>query len=156
LGLMLNEMFTSNVPHGTDFQQVGRVRPDFAYLDDVVARMLKQASAERYGSIAELKAAIAAHRSEFLSLQKISQIDCTVIQAGEVDEPLALEPPKLVGAEWHNGDLILTLNRPVNHEWISTLVNRMGSFSYSMHAPPQAFRFQGNIARVRAQEHEVQ
>src|SRR4051794_35558696 len=35
----------------------------------------------------------AAHRSEFLSLQKISKIDAVVIPAGEVDEPLAHQHP---------------------------------------------------------------
>ena len=39
------------------------------------------------------KAAIASHHSEFLSLLKVSQIDATVIPAGDVDEPLAHSAP---------------------------------------------------------------
>ena len=97
-----------------------------------------------------------AYHSEFLSLQKLSKIDATVIQAGEVDEPLAHEPPKLVGAEWNNEALILRLDRPVNEAWVQILQAQMGSFSYSMNAPPQAFQFNGQEARVRSQEHEAQ
>jgi eukaryotic-like serine/threonine-protein kinase len=156
LGLMLNEMFTSKVPHGTDFHLIGKAHPDFAYLDAVVAKMMKQEPTERFDSTSQLKTAIAAHHSEFLSLQKISKIDATVIPAGEVDEPLAHEPPKLVEAEWSNGVLILRLDRPVNEAWVQILQGQMGSFSYSMNAPPQAFRFNGHEARVQSREHEAQ
>lgn len=156
LGLMLNEIFTGEVPHGTDFQQIGKSNPEFGYLDAVVAQAMKQEPSERFDSVAQLKAAIAAHRAEFLSLQKISQIDGTVIPAGEVDEPLAHEPPKLIGAEWDRGMLTLQLDRPVNREWVQALQQDMGSFTYPSNAHPTAFNFNGAVAKVPAQEHDAQ
>jgi serine/threonine protein kinase len=33
LGLMLNEMFTSNVPHGTEYRLIADVSAEFGYLD---------------------------------------------------------------------------------------------------------------------------
>jgi serine/threonine protein kinase len=155
LGLMLNELFTSRVPHGTEFELIGKSHPDFGYLDTAVAKMMRQAPGERFESIAKLKSAIAAHRSEFLSLQKISKINATVIPAGEVDEPLAHEAPRLAGAEWIGGTLVLTLDRPVDQKWIQALHN-MGSFSSVLGCPPQAFQFRDCEARVGCKPHEAQ
>lgn len=156
LGLILNEMFTSKVPHGTDFQLIGKAHPNFGYLDAVIEKMLKQNPAERFVSIAALKVAIATHHSEFLSLQKVSKIDATVIPDGEVDEPLAHEPPKLVGADWNSGTLTLQLDRPASQNWVEVLKFHLGSHSNSMSAPPSVFQFDGKSARVQAPEHEAQ
>ena len=38
LGLMLNELFTGEVPHGTDFRSIASVVKEIEYLDDVVSR----------------------------------------------------------------------------------------------------------------------
>jgi serine/threonine protein kinase len=51
LGLMLNEMFTSNVPHGTEYQTIGQANPQFGFLDAIVAKMIGQAPGERYATI---------------------------------------------------------------------------------------------------------
>ena len=59
LGLILNEMFTGEVLQGTGHKSIGSVAPDFAYLDPVVDRMVRQSSAERPTSIAEIRAALA-------------------------------------------------------------------------------------------------
>lgn len=155
LGLMLNEMFTSHVPHGTDFGLIGKVHSDFGYLDPVVAKMIKQVPAERYSSIEQVKAAIASYHAEFLSLQKISQIDATVIPAGDIDEPLAHSAPQVVSADWNNGALALTLDRPVNQAWVDALRN-IGSYTSVMGIPPTSFHFQGKTATVHVQSNDVQ
>lgn len=148
LAMILNEMFTQNIPHGTDYQLIGQVQKEFGFLDAVVAKALKQNPSERYGSVAELKTAIALHHSEFLSLQKISKIDATVIPASEVDEPLARVPPRVVGAEWDDNFLVLKLDRRVTPEWIDALRD-IGSYTSVRGAEPHAFQFQGDTARVR-------
>ncbi len=124
-------------------------------MDGIVATMLRQAPGERPTSIAEIKGLIQRHQSEAVSLQRLSQIEGTVIKANEIDEPLAVTPPRLVGAEWDRGKLILTLDRPVTRQWINAL-HRMGSFSSVLGKPPQVFSFHENQAAVKAPEHEVQ
>jgi hypothetical protein len=111
--------------------------------------MIRQAPEERYLSIREIKNAISVQRSEFLTLQKISKIDATVIPEGEVDEPLAHDPPKLVDKDWANGTLTLTLDRPVNQQWIHAFHNL--NVSYPMGAHPTSIRFAGNVASVPAE-----
>src|SRR5262249_4557259 len=85
LGLMLNEMFTGNIPHGTDYQPVAAIHKQYGYLDAVVARMLRQNPADRYRGIPELKGAISHHHSQFENIQKLSALNEVVIPAGEID-----------------------------------------------------------------------
>jgi serine/threonine protein kinase len=155
LGLMLNELFTRVVPHGTQYQSIASKSAPMGFLDDVVARMIRQAPGERPASIAEVKTLIQRHQAEAVTLQRLSKISQTVIPAGQVDDPLAHEPPRLVGAEWGDGALTLTLDRPVNQDWVSALQN-MGSHTSVMGIPPTSFSFRGNVATVGAPEHSAQ
>jgi serine/threonine protein kinase len=155
LGLMLNELYTGEPPLGTDYQPIAAVAKDYAFLDPIVARMIRQNPAERAGSILEVKQLIQQYRMEAVSLQRLSQINHTIIPAGSVDEPLAHEPPSLIDAYWDGGTLHLTLDRPVNAEWVSALQN-MGNFTSVMGAGPDRFSFSGTTARVPAQEGSAQ
>lgn len=155
LGLMLNEMFTGAVPHGTSYKTIGSVSQGFGFLDSIVAEMIKQAPSERPQSIDMIKTAIQMHHAEAVSLQKLSKIAGTVIPKGAIDEPLAHEPPKLVSIDWNNGTLELFLDRHINAEWVTALQN-MGHFSSLVGKGPTAFQFQGKVARVQAMESEVQ
>jgi serine/threonine protein kinase len=121
LALILNEMFTGATPQGTEYRLINQVAKEQGFLDGIVATMLRQAPAERPTSMAEIKGLIQRHLSEAVSLQRLSQIEGTVIKANEIDEPLALTPPRLVGAEWNRGRLFLTLDRHVTQQWINAV-----------------------------------
>lgn len=155
LGLMLNEMFTGSVPHGTDFDSIAAVSQDKSYLDDLVQRMIKQNSDDRPKSIDEIKALFERLGAEAAARQRISEIDGTVIKSDAIDVPLAEEPPRLVGADWNNGVLILKLDRAVTADWISALQNG-GANSWIMNAAPQQFAFRGNQASINAPEQGIQ
>jgi len=155
LGLMLNELFTGTVPHGTEYRSIAAVSSQMAFLDSIVAKMIRQSPAERPPSIADVKVLIQRHQAEAVSLQRLSQIKQTVIPAGEIDEPLAHEPPQLIGAEWNAGVLTLTLDRPVNADWLNAL-RQMGGYTSVMGVPPDSFNFCGNQATARDREHEAQ
>jgi len=154
LGLILNEMFTGIVPHGTDYKLIGRVAQEQGFLDDIVERMLRQSLTDRPGSIAELKGMIQRYQAEAVSLQRLSAINGTVIKAIEIDEPLAERPPKLIDADWRGGQLVLILDRPVTAEWVNAL-HRMGSYTSVYGKPPQVFAFNGKQATVPAAEHDI-
>lgn len=156
LGLILNEMFTREVPYGTEYATIKAISPNHAYLDDAVARMIRQNPAERPSSVAEVKGLIEKYSGEFISRQKISRIDATVIPQGDIDDPLALAPPNLTGAEWRNGTLTLQLDRNVNPGWVQSLQHGMGGHTSVMGAGPESFSFSGNQARVAVPEHSAQ
>jgi serine/threonine protein kinase len=155
LGLMLNELFTGAVPHGTEYQSIGSISDKMSFLDAVVARMIRQMPSERPASIGEVKSLIQRHESNAVSLQRLSTINQTVIKAGEIDAPLARESPQLVGAEWNAGKLTLKLNRPVTQDWVRALC-QMESYSCVAGVPPESFSFSGNEATARVAEHEAQ
>lgn len=155
LALILNEMFTGAVPHGTNPKLIASVAEKYAFLDEIVSKMLRQAPSDRPNSIADVKGLVQRYQAEAVSLQKLSQIDGTVIKSAQVDEPLAEVPPKLINADWDGTTLTLKLDKPVNREWINALFN-MGSYSSVYGKPPQIFTFDGDQASVPALEHEVQ
>jgi serine/threonine protein kinase len=155
LGLILNEMFTRAVPHGTDYQQIADVAPDSGFLDEIVRQMLKQKPEERPRSIGEVKGLIQRYQAEAVTLQRLSTSTETVIPLGQVDEPLAHEPPRLVSIDWANGYLTLVLDRPVTEQWVAAL-SRMTGFRYLASKRPETFRFETNKAYIEALENEVQ
>ena len=85
----------------------------------------------------------------------MSKIADTVVGVAEIDEPLALTPPKLIDFDWDRGYLTLTLDRAVTPEWIEAL-QQLGHLTYVVGKDPRAFTFRGNQAFVGAAEHEVQ
>lgn len=155
LGLILNELFTGSVPHGTEFKQIGSVAPDFAFLDEIVASMLRQNPADRPASIAALKSLIQKSKFEAVTQQKISAISKTVVPEGTIDDPLAFEPPKLIDAVWDNGRLTLTLDRPVSNAWVQALRN-LGNYSSVMGIGPETFQFSGDKVSVACPDHSAQ
>lgn len=58
LGLILNEIFTGEVPCGTDFRKVSDVKQNFSYLDKIIEKMLKQNVNDRMSNLDELKKAL--------------------------------------------------------------------------------------------------
>jgi serine/threonine protein kinase len=155
LAMMLNEMFTGKVPHGTDYKLIASVSQEHAYLDPVVAQMLRSEPDQRPSSIAAVKQLIQRHHAEAVTLQKLSVLENTVVRAGEVDDPLAHEPPNLVGASWLNGQLTLELDRPVNDGWVRGL-RSMGNYHSVMGVPPESFNFNGRTARVSVVDYSAQ
>ena len=155
LGLILNEMFTGVVPQGTEYQLIASVSEDMTFLDEIVAKLLRQAPQERPDSVEVLKGLIQRYRSEAVAVQRLSQIDATVIRADEIDDPLAYEPPRLVKFDWDGQQLTLILDREVSREWIDALRN-MGSHSSVYGKPPEAFTFRRNQAFIDAREDDVQ
>ncbi len=155
LGLILNEMFTGQIPYGTSFKTIGLDAPDYAYLDDLVAGMLCQSPEDRFPSIEAVKNQLIARGNEFVTRQRVSELKNTVIPVTELDDPLIDDPPRLVGFDWDQGTLTLVLSRPVNALWILQLQN-MKNYTWVPDQPPNAFAFSGKEAAVRVPENEVQ
>jgi serine/threonine protein kinase len=155
LGLILNEMFTGKVPHGTEFPLIEETAPNFAYLDKITGEMLLYEPSRRPATIQDVKVLIQRHQSWVIGMQRLSEINGTVIKEGDIDEPLAHEPPQLVNYDWDGSHLKLILDRPVNQNWVMALHN-MPNFGALIGKPPQVFSFNGNEARVLAQSHQIQ
>lgn len=157
LGLMLNEMFTQEVPQGTHFAEIASVAPEYGYLDEVVSAMLTRSPEGRPGSIEVVKQRLIARQNDFITRQRIDELQNTVVPTTSTDDdPLIADPPRLVGADWERGTLTLILSQPVNAKWIRTLQNMQAGFTFSFAHHPSQLQVSGDRAKIAAAEHEVQ
>ena len=155
LGLMLNEMFTGEVPYGTGYKTIGSIVHEHEYLDSLVSEMLRQAPSDRPASIEAIKVELIGRKNQFIEKQRISKLKQTVVTESDLDDPLILDPPQLVNFDYDRETLILIFNKPVNHKWVWALQN-MGSYSSLMGKGPESFSISGDKATIQARENEVQ
>jgi serine/threonine protein kinase len=158
LGLILNELFTGSVPHGTRYATIEKAAKEHADLDALVTDMLAQSPQHRPTSIAIVKGRIRRYAMEAVSAQKLSKITKTVVKADEIDDPLADNPLVVVGIDWQpNGVLTVFLDREVNPNWVRAFRN-MGSYTSVYGLGPEQFTFQPNGTAIVSgvQEHSVQ
>lgn len=123
-GLILNEMFTGQVPAGEGYETIGNKHSAYAYLDTIVSALYRQNAAERLYPIdriiTELKvrASIARnHESERL-LQTV--VDSNVIEQ--------IRTPILAGTKFKKNNLIFKFDIMVPDEWLQIL--QQGSFDH--------------------------
>jgi serine/threonine protein kinase len=155
LGLMLNELFTSELAHGTNYKKIGSVSPDYSYLDIIVDRMLRQDPSSRYQSIEKIKKELISRGAEHISRQKVSKLKKTVISTTEVDDPLINDPMRIIDVGWKDNMLTIILNHPVNEKWIWAL-NNMGTWSALLGKNPINFEFYGNKVHIHAESRQTQ
>lgn len=155
LGLLLNELFTGNVPHGTAYRTVAEKFPDYAWVDALVESMLRQQLDQRPESIAHVKRALIAYKQDYVIRQRLDELTNAAVSTTAITDPLADAPPKLVDFEWAKGQLTLVLSHAVNPTWVHALQN-MGGFSAVWRKEPEMFTFSGNKAQISAPEHEAQ
>ena len=155
LGLMLNEMFTGEVPYGTGYKTIAKVASNYEYLDSIVERMIRQSPHERFASIEEIKNQLIGRKNEFITMQRISELKDTVVPVTELDDPLIIDPPRLVKFDWNRGVLTLFFHKPINEKWVSSLQN-MGNHSSLMGKGPEMFKIRRDEAIIDAQESQVQ
>jgi serine/threonine protein kinase len=155
LGLILNEMFTGDVPFGTDFRKIRDVAPDFGYLDDLVDSMIRQRPEERPQSIASVKEALIARKHAFVEVQRLDALKTKVIPVSEVNDPLIADPIRAVEKlDFEGGVLTLRLNQSVNQKWENCFRNRATSYSSTASAARIAFR--GDRVMLQTDPHFMQ
>ncbi len=155
LGLILNELITGEIPYGTNFKKIGDVVNELSYLDAIVERMLEQNPDARFGAIEEIKHELIARNEEKITLQKIHQLERTVIPATEIDDPIVNDPMRIISVDWTNNLLTLVLNHPVSQLWHWALLN-MGNFTFLQGKEPRNFNFSLNKVSIEAAPYEAQ
>jgi serine/threonine protein kinase len=155
LGLILNEMFTKQLAIGTDYATISAASPPFAYLDAIVAQMLRQNPNERPSNIERLKQELSIKSSEFMEKQQLSELRQTVVPTSDISDQLLSAPSRLTDFDWDHGNLTLMLDKPTNPKWIIAFQN-MGSHTSVMGKGPETFRFKDNKAIIGTQDDDVQ
>lgn len=155
LGLILNEVFTGRVPHGTSYKTVAEVSAEYAWIDTLVTEMISQDPARRPATVDHVKQGLVRHQQQFVQRQRLDEVTRSVVPTTEIVDPLAHTPPRLIDFEWAGDNLVLILDRDVNETWVKAL-HAMGNYTSLLGKGPQSFRFSGSRAYVPAREKEVQ
>lgn len=151
LGLILNEMFTHEVPQGAGYRTIGSVAPDFAYLDSIVERMIQSSPERRYQSIDEIKRDLIGHKNAYLAQQRLDEATRQVVASSA---PPAFEPLKIVGLDYSGGTLVLQLDRNVPSGWAQEFHQPRGGHVAVMGYGPETFQIQGRTVAISARENE--
>jgi len=147
VGLILNELFTAQLAHGTNYKTIASVTRDYPYLDSLVERMLQQNPASRYNDIDEIKRELIARGEDHVSMQRLSTLKATVIPTSETDDPLVVDPMRIVDVNWDKGILSIVLNHQPNPNWQWSLRN-MGGYTSVAGKGPESFQFAENKAQI--------
>lgn len=125
VALILNEMFTGEVPQALDYRKIGDVNPEYSYLDSLFEQMFKQNPEERLYPedkiLSEMKT-LAIQQKKEEELARLNSITISLIQPEEYN-------PQVNGITYEDGKLMFELNRSVNNEWLQTL--RAGIYPHS-------------------------
>jgi serine/threonine protein kinase len=155
LGLVLNELFTGQVPQGAGFKRIGEVFHEFAFLDSLVDEMIQQDPTKRPDSVKTIKLQLISRGQEFIRLQELSKLQSTVLPETANDDPLILNPLKLVGVDYENGMLKLALGQIPNAAWVRVFVT-LGNFAAIRGKEPSRFTFNKDEATIHATEADAQ
>ena len=147
LGLILNEMFTGQVPAGDMYKKISEVSPSYKFLDEIVSKMIAQSASQRYQSIEELYIDFEARKAEQETSEKIAQLKTPLLD-GEVRDSITDNPIKIVDIEVKGAELVITLNNNINQDWVSIYYNSLSSYSSIGFSGPtyQDFKFNRSIA----------
>ncbi len=147
LGLMLNEIFTTVVPHGTGYQKIGAIASDYAYLDSLVECMIQQSPDARPSTIDEIKQELIGRKNSFIAQQRLDAKKREVVPAST---PQQFVPIKLVNIDWDKA-MLFELDQVPLRKWIELFRSPSGYVEIYGHGP-SAFGFQKNIVRIDIQE----
>lgn len=149
LGLILNELFTGHVPHGTSYKKIRDVSPDYAFLDEVVEKMIKQEKNDRPNDIETVQYEINSRIELEKANKEINRLKEIEIKDSEEKDILIVDPPKLIDVTYdeYESRLRFKLSHPINDDWVSCM--RTGSWNSIVGYDIDNFRFEREYASVQ-------
>ena len=107
LGLLINELFTHELPLGENYKRIGSVCPDFSFLDSVVSEMREQDVETRLYPINKVATHILAAKQDWEQSQELLALS----QETDSDEtPYQISSLSISGYELEDGWLTLEMS----------------------------------------------
>lgn len=123
--LILNEMFTGEIPQAAGYTKIADINADYGYLDDVFAQLYRQDPVERLYPedriIAEMKLLAERNKRE-KEKAKLQSVVNELVNPGEFEA-------KIVKKEYQDGKLIFTFDTVLPDDWYQFIA--FGSYSCS-------------------------
>ena len=151
LGLMLNELFTGEILQGTGYTKIGSVRPEYAYLDEIVELMTQQVPANRLDSVGAIKKELIGRKNAFIALQRYDEVKKQTVKA---TEPPEFEPITITGLDFVDGTLHLQLSRNVPPGWSNEFHQQRGGCRFIMGYEAGRFNIAGDKALISVRNDE--
>lgn len=141
--LILNEMFTGEIPQAVDHKTIASVAPDYAYLDDVFAQLFKQNASDRLYPEEKILTEMKVRAEQYHRDQEKLRLQKVVDEVTRPDNFNATVTKK----EFINGSIVFTLDRELPYEWFQILSGgHLGSYSALMSYGPEKLEKNGRYA----------
>ena len=123
-GLILNEMFTGQVPAGEGYETIGNKCPAYAYLDAIVSALYRQNIAERLYPIDRIITELKVRASIARNQEVVSKLQAVVDRSASEQ----VKTPTLVEKEFKKSNLVFKFDIVIPDEWLQIL--QQGSFDH--------------------------
>ena len=141
--LILNEMFTGDIPQAIDYKTIASVAPGYAYLDDVFAQLFKQKAQDRLYPEEKILTEMKVRAEQYNRDQEKLRLQKVVDDAISPDDFNA----SVMKKEFINGSIVFTLDRELPYEWFQILSGgHLGSYSALMGYGPEKLKKNGRYA----------
>lgn len=151
LGLLLNELFTKEVPQGSGFPRISGAHAAYGYIDDLVDSMIQQNPNNRPPTIEAIKKELIGRKNAFIALQ---QYDAATKQVVSSSKPSEFTPLTLVGLDYANGTLTLKLSGNVPIGWAQEFQEPRGGHSSIVGYGPERFQIRGDNITIDVRDDE--
>lgn len=152
LGLILNELFTGEIPQGAGYTRIRQANPVFGYLDDIVDSMIQQNPRNRPDSIEVIKKELIGRKISFVALQEYDKAKRQVVSASA---PPEFEPLSFASLDYANGGLTLKLNRNVPAGWAQEFQNPRGGHRFIGGYGPESFQIHGDKVSINVRHDQA-
>lgn len=123
-GLILNEMFTKEIPQASGYKKIADVNMDYGYLDNVFEQLYRQDPADRLYPeeriLSELKLLAEKHERE----KEMIELQASITELIEPEE----FNTRIVRKEYRDGNLVFVFDRKLPDEWCHIITH--GSYSH--------------------------
>lgn len=124
-GLILNEMFTEEIPQASGYKHISDVSPEYGYLDKIFAGLFKQNPNERLypeEAILTEMGVLATRQKNEAEAKRLREMSISLKKPEEYN-------PKVVAIKYDSGNLLFELDQTIIDEWFATLA--YGSYSHT-------------------------
>ena len=124
--LILNEMFTKEVPFAANYKKIGDVAPDYAYLNGIVESLYVQDPGKRLQSAEQVLRDLKISAEAFAQRQQKEALEMAVIEAS----PVPHYSVTVKSIKFSQGSLVFELDNDLPSNWQNYLTGGHHTISY--------------------------
>lgn len=119
LALILNEMFTGEIPQATDYKRIASVNPDYKYLDDLFDQLYRQEPGNRLYPEVSILSELRVLAEKYHREAEKERLNAII---NEVIEPENFNP-SIQNIEFKKGCLVFIFDAALPNDWFNLLRN---------------------------------